>query len=141
MTDLSIRAALSQKATRLERCIQRAREAKAAAADFASDFNLQDAAILNVQRACECTIDIAYMVIARERWSLPGSAGEAFTELENRRAIDSRDAEALRHMVGFRNVSVHAYDELNLDIVAAVIDRELDTLAQFAGNMLARYES
>lgn len=44
-------------------------------------------------------------------------------------------------MVGFRNIAVNAYDELNLDIVAAVIDRELDALARFAGNMLARYET
>ena len=134
-------SALTQKATRLERCVERAREARAAAADFANEINLQDAAVLNVQRACECAIDIAHMVIARESWSVPGSAKEAFTELESRRAIDPADAEALRHMVGFRNVAVHAYDKLNIDIVAAVIDRELDTLARFAGNMLARYES
>ena len=39
--------------------IQRAREVYAKADDFAHDFSRQDAAILNITRACEQSIDLA----------------------------------------------------------------------------------
>ncbi|MBY0448789.1 MAG: DUF86 domain-containing protein, partial [Hyphomonadaceae bacterium] len=49
------------KAAIIGRCVRRAREERAAAgAGFATDFTRQDAAILNVERACEAAIDIAF---------------------------------------------------------------------------------
>jgi len=32
----------------------------------------------------------------------------------------------MKRMVGFRNVAVHEYDKLNLDIVKAIMTRQLD---------------
>ena len=55
MTDVGI-----QKITSLQRCVARAREAHAeAGANFRTNYNLQDAAILNVVRACDTAIDLA----------------------------------------------------------------------------------
>jgi len=42
-------------------------------------------------------------------------------------------------MVGFRNVAVHQYDDLNLDIVEAVITSGLDDLLAFTDAVLARF--
>ena len=45
---------LINKAATIERCIKRVREEYAkAGANFATDYSRQDAAILNIQRACE----------------------------------------------------------------------------------------
>ena len=131
--------ALAQKAARLERCVARAREERLAAADFATDFTHQDAAVLNVLRACELAIDMAHMVVAHERWGLPESAREAVALLHTHGAIDAALADALRRMVGFRNVAVHDYEALDMGIVAAVIDRELDVLSQLAGRLVQRH--
>ncbi len=47
------------KAATIERCVRRAREEYAAAgAGFATDLTRQDAAILNIQRACEAALDM-----------------------------------------------------------------------------------
>lgn len=139
MTRLAIADALAQEAARLERCIARAREEHAASGDFATDHTHQDAAILNVLRACDLAIDMANMVVAHEGWGLPESAREAFDLLQSHGVVEAPLAQALRRVVGFRNVAVHQYEVPDLGIVAAVIDRELDALARLAGQLLRRY--
>ena len=41
----------------------------------------------------------------------------------------------MKNMVGFRNIAVHQYRELDLDIVIAVISKGLDDLLAFAAAM------
>jgi uncharacterized protein YutE (UPF0331/DUF86 family) len=130
--------AIAQKAVRLERCVARAREELNAATDFRHDHTRQDAAILNVQRACELTIDMGNMVIAHQAWGLPQGAREMFTILARQGLIDDALASALHNMVGFRNVAVHEYDVLDLGIAERVIRHELDALLQFAGLLIQR---
>lgn len=138
---IALADALAQKAARLERCVARARSEHAASADFAHDHTRQDAAILNVQRACEIAIDMANMVIGHEGWGLPPSAREAFATLAAHWLIEPAHATGLQHMVGFRNVAVHQYEELNHQIVVAVIRTQLDALLSLAGTLLAHYQS
>ncbi len=58
---------LINKAATIERCVTRAREEFAAdPAGFATNFNRQDAAILNVQRAFEAALDMGMHIIRRE---------------------------------------------------------------------------
>ena len=42
-------------------------------------------------------------------------------------------------MVGFRNVAIHKYDKLNLDIVKAIITQGLDDVLKF-GQMMLKLE-
>lgn len=49
---------LLNKAATIERCVARAREEYEKGPDtFATDFTRQDAAIMNIQRACEAVLD------------------------------------------------------------------------------------
>ncbi len=136
---LALRDGLAQKSARLERCVQRAREEHANASHFLTDFTRQDAAILNIQRACELAIDMGNMVIAFEGWGLPASAREVFATLRQRAIIEADMAHSLERMVGFRNIAVHEYQALDMAIVAAVIQRDIDCLPQFAGKLLGHY--
>ncbi|WP_374665362.1 DUF86 domain-containing protein [Ramlibacter sp.] len=133
-----LRDALAQKADRITRCIARARAERAAATNFACDLTHQDAAILNVQRACELAIDMANMVVAEKQWGLPASARESFALLHSNGWIDADLAGSLGRMVGFRNVAVHAYDDLDLSIAEAVIDSDIDCLSRLASILLDR---
>lgn len=45
------------KAAIVERCIARAREELKASVDFDSDTTRQDAAVLNIERACDASLD------------------------------------------------------------------------------------
>lgn len=134
----TLREVLAQKAQRLQRAVQRARAERAATDDFAHDSTHQDAALLNVQRACEQAIDMANLIVAEARLGAPESARAAFQALARHGWIDTGLAAELGRMVAFRNVLVHEYQDLDPEIARAVIDRELDTLLRFAGLVLQR---
>lgn len=121
------------KVTSLQRCIARVKQAHAAAGEhFSTSYDLQDAAILNIIRACETAIDLANMLVRKKHLGIPTESKDAFRLLAREGLIDQQQADSLAAMVGFRNVAVHQYDKLNLDIVENVIESELDVLAQFA---------
>lgn len=125
--------ALVQKIVSLQRCVARAREAHAEAGSrFQSSQNLQDAAVLNVIRACDTAIDLANMVIRARRLGIPSTTRESFLILGREKLIDQTLARRLAKMVGFRNLAVHQYQELELDIVETVIRKGLDDLLAFA---------
>lgn len=133
---------LAQKITSLQRCVARAREARAeAGADFRTSYNLQDAAILNVIRACDTAIDLANMLIRRRRLGIPDESRESFAILSREKAIPVDLGERLQKMVGFRNIAVHQYRDLDLDIVETVITRQLDDLLEFAQAILTQMKS
>lgn len=66
------------KVQSIQRCVKRAREEYAQAEDFLTDYTHQDAAILNVLRACELAIDLAAYVISQRKLGVPTSSREAF---------------------------------------------------------------
>ncbi|MEQ7154694.1 type VII toxin-antitoxin system HepT family RNase toxin [Brevundimonas aurifodinae] len=123
---------LVSKAQIVERCIVRAREELAGSINFASDFTRQDAAILNIQRACEATIDMAFRIVRLKGLGAPSNSREAFDLLAGAGLIDAPLSAAMMKMVGFRNVAVHRYADLDLDLVQTVIREGLDDLAAFA---------
>jgi len=128
---------LLNKAAVIERCVARAREEYLRdPATFASDLTRQDAAILNIQRACEAALDMGQHLIRRERLGVPQSARDVFTLLAQAGRIPDSLALALRNMVGFRNIAVHDYQALQLAITVAVIERHLDDFLQFSKILL-----
>ena len=126
------------KIATLVRCIERARAERAeAGSSFERDFTRQDAAILNVMRACEAAVDLANMLIRKQRLGLPAEMKESFVLLERGRFLSTELSERLQGMIGFRNIAVHQYKELDLDIVESIIDDGLDDLLEFAESIRA----
>ena len=120
------------KAQIVERCVKRAREEFAASSDFSTDYTRQDAAILNVERACEACIDIANRIIRLRGLGAPASSRDAFAALTGANLIEPTLADRLNRMVGFRNLAVHQYHKLDVVIVQAVIEKSLDDLLEFS---------
>lgn len=124
---------VAHKITSLQRCIARAREELSRAGDaFTTDYTAQDASILNVIRACETAIDLANMVIRTRRLGIPSETRESFSILVREGLLDPEIGKRLLKMVGFRNLAVHRYRELDMNIVEAVIRHRLDDLLAFA---------
>jgi uncharacterized protein YutE (UPF0331/DUF86 family) len=129
---------LLNKAATIERCVARAREEYAAAGDhFDTDFSRQDAAVLNIQRACEAALDMGHHLIRRDRLGLPQSARQVFDLQAQAGRIDPTLAESLKKMVGFRNIAVHDYQTLLLPITINVITQHMDEFLQFSSALLA----
>lgn len=126
------------KAASIERCVRRAREEyEKEPESFATDVTRQDAAILNIQRACEAALDMGQRLIRRDRLGAPQSARDIFTLLERANRIEPELAERMRKMVGFRNIAVHDYQALLMPIVTAVITRHLDDFLAFNAAILS----
>jgi len=127
------------KAAVIERCVARAREEYAAnPATFATDFTRQDAAILNIHRACEAALDMGQHLIRRERLGVPQSARDVFALLAQGGWIDAKLADALKRMVGFRNIAMHDYQALQLPITESIITRHLDEFLHYSQALLLR---
>jgi uncharacterized protein YutE (UPF0331/DUF86 family) len=125
------------KTATIERCVARAREEYAAAgADFASNFSRQDAAVMNIQRACEAALDLGQHLIRRDKLGVPQSARNVFDLLAQAGRIDAALAESLKKMVGFRNIAVHDYQSLLLPITVSVITEHLDEFLQLTSALL-----
>ena len=122
----------------IQRCILRAREELALAGDrFAEDFSRQDAAVLNVTRACEQAIDLANHVVRVRQLGIPQSSADAFDLLACAGIIPPELATRLRRMIGFRNIAMHTYQVMELAIVAAIIRTGLDDLVALGDAVLA----
>jgi uncharacterized protein YutE (UPF0331/DUF86 family) len=128
---------LINKSATIERCVLRAHEEyERDPATFATDFTRQDAAILNIQRACEAALDIGQHLIRREKLGVPQSARDVFTLLAQGGLIETSLADKLKRMVGFRNIAVHDYQTLQLPITVSIIETHLDDFLQFTKKLL-----
>lgn len=137
MNDVAI-----NKIQSIQRCVQRAREEfRSDPEGFDTNYTLQDAAILNVLRACEQAIDLANHVIRLGRMGIPNTSAESFDLLRNKSVIDADLAVRLKKMIGFRNTIIHEYQRMNLDIVKTVIVSGLDDLITFADRVMAFLDS
>ncbi|MDT8448018.1 MAG: DUF86 domain-containing protein [bacterium] len=126
------------KAASIQRAIKRARqEVDLAGGDFANDYTRQDAAMLNLLRACESAIDLANHIIRKEKLGLPASSRESFTLLVAAGRIPERMGKSLEKMVAFRNLAVHEYARLEINRVESLIREELGDLADFSRRFLS----
>jgi uncharacterized protein YutE (UPF0331/DUF86 family) len=130
---------LINKAATIERCVRRAREEYAVdPAGFANNFTRQDAAILNIQRACEAALDMGQHLIRRERLGVPQSARDVFTLISQAGWITPALSDSLKRMVGFRNIAVHDYESLQLPITIRIIETHLDDFLAYARALLLK---
>jgi len=77
-------------------------------------------------------------VIAELELGVPQSSRDAFQFLVENDLIENRTAEKLKAMVGFRNIAVHEYQKLNLKIVEAIIENEIEEVKNFSEKMLKK---
>ena len=127
------------KVQSIQRCVYRAREEYRAAGErFGQDYTRQDAAILNVTRAFEQSIDLANHVIRTAKIGIPTDSTESFELLVRAGIIAGELGGKLRKMVGFRNTVIHEYQVVDIAIVEAVIETGLNDLLAFADQILGR---
>ncbi|MDN5862150.1 MAG: DUF86 domain-containing protein [Salinisphaera sp.] len=124
---------LSEKLESLRNCVRRL-EAKRAPSAVAlhTDVDRQDIIALNLTRAVQLCVDIATHLLAATEEPVPATMGQAFEGLEHRGVIDPALCQRMQAAVGFRNIAVHRYEEIDWDIVHAITWRHLDDFRHFA---------
>ena len=119
------------KITTIERCVKRIHEVYDGNPENLKDFTKQDSIILNIQRACEASIDLAMHIVSNRKLGVPKASREGFKLLQDAGLIEANLAKTLMNMVGFRNIAVHDYQTLELDILEAILEKHVDDFKDF----------
>jgi uncharacterized protein YutE (UPF0331/DUF86 family) len=124
--------AIINKLATIERCLVRIRDVYALSkAQFETDYTSQDSIVLNLQRACEASIDAANIINKQHKTGVPQSSRDSFELLKKAGLISAPLALNLQKMVGLRNIAVHDYQTLNLEIVKHVVENRLSDFEEF----------
>ena len=130
---------LIAKQESIERCVKRARSTWKKPSDllFEDDYDKQDIVVLNLQRACEQTLDMANHTIRRKKLGWPKDSAESFTLLRKAGYITAELEKKLIDMAGFRNIVTHQYRDIDYQLVEEVVKRHADDLIKFAALLVA----
>ena len=120
----------------IRRCLARIAEEYQNDPRRLDSFTIQDSVTLNLLRACEAAIDLAMHHIAERQLGIPQSSRDAFTLLETAKGIRPATADAMRHMVGFRNIAVHSYQNLQLPILMSILAKHLTDFETFISEVV-----
>ena len=91
-----------------------------------------------LQLAIQAALDVASHIVSDDRLGEPKTNRQLFEILFRNGWIDEDLHETLRQVVGFRNILVHGYTDVDLDIVRKIVETDLDDLLRFAGAIRAR---
>ncbi|NGX28740.1 MAG: hypothetical protein K940chlam1_00926 [Candidatus Anoxychlamydiales bacterium] len=131
---------LLNKIATIEKCIKRINEEYTGfEKEIETNYTKQDAIILNLQRACEASIDLAARLIRLNNLGIPQKTRDVFIVLEESKIISKSLSQRLQKMVGFRNIAVHDYKSLNLAIVKSIIEKNLNDFLDFTKLILEKY--
>ena len=128
---LAMNDIILNKTTTIERCVKRIHEVYEGNPANLKDFTKQDSIILNIQRACEASIDLAMHIVSERKLGIPKASREGFKLLHEAGLIDTDLAKTLMNMIGFRNIAVHDYQALELDILEAILEKHIDDFKDF----------
>ena len=121
----------------IARCANRMREEFADDEQtFFLDLAKQDTVVLNFQRACEASLDIANFIIKKNKLGAPQSAINSFDLLEKGKIISLDLSLRMKEMIGLRDLAVYDDQKLNLDMVVAVVRHDLSRFDEFCAKIV-----
>ena len=109
----------------IKRCIKRIEEEYANIPSNLENYTKQDSIILNLQRMCEATLELGLHYIKIKKLEIPQTSKQIFEVLEKNGVIDKKISVNMQGMVGFRNIAVHDYQSLNIEILQKIIEKHL----------------
>ena len=123
----------------ITRCVARIRSVVARKETAPDPIDVQDIVVLNLQRAIQAAIDLATHIVSGENLGVPAGTADYFTRMREAGIIDADAETAMRKMVGFSNVAVHEYDELDPRIIDRIVSHRLDDFERFYTQAITRY--
>ena len=126
----------------LRRCLDRITSKKPESLDqLLVDIDMQDILALNLERSIQLCVDIANHILSTLDDSPAMSMAERFERLSDNEIISKELAGNLRRAVGFKNLSVHAYDKIDWNLVWNNFGSDLNDLVNFVEIIESKYDS
>lgn len=123
----------------IERCIKRIKETVERADFDLNNFDFQDIIILNLQKACQQSIDLAMYIVSNKKLGLPSNSRDAFIILKDSKIISDEISLTLTRMVGFRNIIIHEYQQIELKVIEYILENGLDDFLNYSKSILYYY--
>ena len=134
MTDSEL---VAKRLAFVETCVQQLRTL--ARPDLlAQDVREQRFVEHTLQLAIQAALDVASHVVSDERLGEPDTNRDLFRLLERAGIVPRELGARLEQMAGFRNVVVHLYQDVDLEIVRDVLENHLDDLLGFVAAIRRR---
>ena len=108
--------------------------------DSLENIDTQDIFVLNLQRAIQSAIDLAAHIIADEGLGLPESLKENFILLNKADILSTDLTKKMTAMVGFRNIAVHDYQNIDSNILKSIFKKHLIDFELFYKEILTYYK-
>lgn len=133
---------VEQKLESLRRCLHRvADKCPPDVETLMRDYDAQDILSLNLSRAVQLCVDIGTHLVSALDSPPPTTMGETFDILAQAGIIDVELASRMKKAVGFRNLTVHNYSEINWAIVHAIARYHLKDFEAFAKAAIRKYHT
>ena len=123
---------IKTKLESLRRCLDRIESKKPITLEgLLQDIDTQDILALNLERSVQFCADIANHIVSSLDDAPAMSMAESFERLSAKEIIPLELARNLRRAVGFRNLSVHAYDKIDWQLVWNILEGDLMDLVRY----------
>jgi uncharacterized protein YutE (UPF0331/DUF86 family) len=93
-----------------------------------------------LQIAIQAALDVASHIVSDGRLGEPQTNRDLFDLIANAGWLEPAQAGPLKNMASFRNVLVHGYDDVDLDIVRSILRVHLNDLADFVSSVRSRLQ-
>lgn len=124
---------IRNKLESLRRCILRVQEKTPTSSDaLLEDYDIQDIIMLNLERAVQICVDMGLHILSETECPAPETMAQTFEQMNKLGMLNEALARRMIKSVGFRNTAVHAYQEVDWQIVYRIITEHLDDFRQYA---------
>ena len=134
MTDPDL---VAKKLARIETCVRELRMLGRPAA-IPTDTVQERFAEHTLQIAIQAMLDVASHIVSDQRLGEPRTNRELVDQLARAGWLPAELADTMRQMVGFRNILVHGYDVVDVEIVRDVVEHRLEDLLAFVAVIRGR---
>ena len=100
-------------------------------AEFLQDSDSIDVAEHNIQMAIQCVLDISNHLLADLKVGVPDDHQKIFSMLATQKILPGDLSDRLSQMAGLRNVLVHEYLDVDLEILYTAMTEELPDFEEF----------
>jgi len=107
---------------------------------YSDDWKIQRIIERTLQMMIETCVDIAGHIIADKGFRIPKSYADTFKVLLEERILDRKLSAVMEKMAKFRNIVVHHYDKVDVEIVIAILKKDLADFIRYKAAIIQLIE-
>jgi uncharacterized protein YutE (UPF0331/DUF86 family) len=108
---------------------------------IAHDIREERFVAYTLQIAIQAALDVASHIVSDGRLGEPRTNRELFDLLQQHHWLSPQLTDIMRQLVGFRNIVVHGYHSVDLQIMRHIVEHRLDDLLAFTTAITTRLQA